>query len=78
MDAAQIDERLRAAFADCQLEVAPDGDRLDLLVVASAFEGLGRVKRQQLVYKLLDDLIKSGEIHAVSMRTLTPAEHEAA
>ncbi|MEK9871115.1 MAG: BolA/IbaG family iron-sulfur metabolism protein, partial [Gammaproteobacteria bacterium] len=35
---------------------------------------LNRVKRQQKIYALLDDRIKSGEIHAVSMVTKTPAE----
>jgi len=32
------------------------------------------VKRQQLVYASLGDLISSGAIHAVNIRTMTPAE----
>ena len=74
MDEAAIEGRLRAAFAGCQLELAAEGDRLELLLVSGAFEGLSRVKRQQLVYKELGDLIQSGDIHALTMRTLTPAE----
>ena len=43
-------------------------------IVSDVFEGLSRVKRQQLVYKALNERIESGEIHAVSMRTYSPEE----
>jgi len=43
------------------------------VLVSERFEGLSRVKRQQLVYGLLADEM-GPEIHALSMRTLTPAE----
>ena len=43
------------------------------VLVSDRFEGLSRVKRQQLVYGLLTDEM-GPEIHALSMRTLTPAE----
>jgi acid stress-induced BolA-like protein IbaG/YrbA len=42
--------------------------------VSNEFAGLSRVKRQQKIYALLDDRIKSGEIHAVSMITQTLEE----
>ncbi len=44
-----------------------------ITVVASAFEGLSRVKRQQRVYGLLDDAFDAG-LHALAMTTLTPDE----
>ena len=43
-------------------------------IVSPLFEGLSRVKRQQLVYGLLNDKIASGEIHAVTMVTRSPLE----
>jgi len=46
------------------------------LLVSDRFEGLSRVKRQQLVYGLLAEEM-GPEIHAFSMRTLTPAEWQA-
>lgn len=42
-------------------------------VIASAFEGVSRVKRQQMVYALLKDAFDAG-LHALAMTTLTPAE----
>ena len=47
-----------------------------VVLVSERFDGLSRVKRQQLVYGLLADEM-GPEIHALSMRTLTPDEWQA-
>ncbi len=44
-----------------------------LLIVSPKFEGLSRVARQRLVNDLLRDALEE-QIHALAMRTLTPAE----
>jgi acid stress-induced BolA-like protein IbaG/YrbA len=59
------------------LSVDGDGAHFEALIVSAAFEGLNRIQRQQAVYKALGGRIESGEIHALSMRTLTPQEWEA-
>ena len=46
------------------------------VLVSDRFEGLSRIKRQQLVFGLLEGEM-GPEIHALSMRTLTPAEWSA-
>lgn len=65
---------LRQELNDPQIEVLTDGNKIMLDIISTSFEGLNRVKRQQLVYKLLGDRITSGEIHAVTMKTRTPEE----
>ena len=74
MGVQTIESIITTAIPDCQLEVMVDGNKVRLRVVSIEFEGLSRVKRQQKIYGLLDELIKSGEIHAVTMLTLTPEE----
>ncbi len=59
------------------LHIDTDGQHHEALIVSSAFEGKSRVKRQQLVNALIRPLFDSGELHALSMKTLTPAELEA-
>ncbi|MCK5750188.1 MAG: BolA family transcriptional regulator [Oricola sp.] len=44
-----------------------------LLIVSTSFEGLSRVARQRLVNDLLREEL-SGPVHALAMKTLTPAE----
>lgn len=78
MDESDIRALLNAGLGECDIQVQLDGARLGVIIVAAAFEGLSRVKRQQLVYGLLNDKIGSGEIHAVSMKCLSPAEQRSA
>lgn len=59
------------------LAVDGDGAHFEALIVSSVFEGKSRIQRQQAVYKALGGRMESGEIHALSMRTLTPEEWEA-
>ena len=74
MDAQAIESTITTGIPGCQLELMIEGNKLKLRVISVEFEGLNRVKRQQKIYGLLDHLIKSGEIHAVTMVTLTPEE----
>ena len=45
-------------------------------IVSPAFAGLGRVARQRLVYEVLAEEL-AAQVHALSLRTLTPAEKSA-
>jgi acid stress-induced BolA-like protein IbaG/YrbA len=58
------------------LEVLGDGQHFQALVVSRAFDGKSRVQRHQLVYAALGERMRE-EIHALSMRTLTPEEWRA-
>lgn len=58
------------------IEVDGDGRHFQALIVSSEFEGKRLIQRHQLVYKALGDRMRE-EIHALSMKTLTPAEHQA-
>ncbi len=63
-----------AGALDCEhLEVAGDGHHFEALIVSAEFDGLSRVKRHQLVYAAMGDRMRE-EVHALSMRTLTPTE----
>ena len=66
-----------AGLACEHVEVDGDGQHFQALIVSSAFDGLSRVKRHQLVYGALGDRMRE-EIHALSMQTLTPAERDKA
>ena len=73
-------ESVRAGIASglaCEhVEVVGDGQHFQALVVSAAFAGKSRVQRHQLVYAALGERMRE-EIHALSMRTLTPEEWQA-
>jgi len=68
-------KRYIAAGLDCEtLQVEGDGQHFSALIVCRAFEGRSRVQRHQLVYAALGERMRA-EVHALSMRTLTPDEY---
>ena len=60
-----------------QVAVEGDGHHFEALIVSDEFDGKTRVQRHQLVYRALGERMKE-EIHALSMKTLTPREWRAA
>jgi len=73
VDPQSIQEGIRAGL-DCEhVEVIGDGQHFQALVVSAQFAGRSRVQRHQLVYAALGERMRE-EIHALSMRTLTPEE----
>ena len=58
----------------CQhVEVIGDGQHFEAVIVSEGFRGKNRVQQHQLVYKALGDRMRQ-EIHALSMKTLTPEQ----
>jgi acid stress-induced BolA-like protein IbaG/YrbA len=65
-----------AAGLDCShLEVEGDGQHFNAVIVSPAFTGKRLIQRHQLVYAALGDRMRE-EIHALSMKTLTPEEFQ--
>ncbi|WP_153099269.1 BolA family protein [Paraburkholderia hayleyella] len=69
----QVKNYIAAGLACQHLEVEGDGQHFFATIVAEGFEGKRLIQRHQLVYAALGDRMRE-EIHALSMKTLTPAE----
>ncbi|BBL75950.1 BolA family protein [Methylomagnum ishizawai] len=84
----KIRNTLEAGLAPVHLEIVDDshahaghagaasgGGHFSALIVSTAFEGKNPVQRHQLVYRTLGELLRA-DIHAFSMKALTPAEFQ--
>jgi acid stress-induced BolA-like protein IbaG/YrbA len=71
-----IQSSIQAGLACERVEVAGDGQHFQALVVSAAFAGKSRIQRHQLVYAALGSRMRE-EVHALSMKTLTPEEFAA-
>ncbi|HZM35776.1 MAG TPA: BolA family protein [Burkholderiales bacterium] len=71
-----IEAGIGAGLACEHVQVIGDGQHFQALVVSQVFAGKSRVQRHQLVYAALGERMRE-EIHALSMRTLTPEEWRA-
>ncbi len=69
----QVQDYIEKGMQCSQVRVLGDGEHFEALIVSEAFRGKSRVQRHQLVYAALGERMR-GEIHALSMRTLTPEE----
>ncbi|MEY3872578.1 MAG: hypothetical protein RLZZ296_1573 [Pseudomonadota bacterium] len=64
-----------SANIDCEhIELSGDGRHWYATIVSSIFEGQRLIQRHQRVYATLGGRMQSDEVHALSMKTFTPAE----
>lgn len=79
MRPAEIESRIRQTLPDAVAVEVSDytggGDHFEAVVVSPAFEGKTRVEQHQLVYAALGELM-AGPIHALALKTFTPAQWE--
>ena len=77
MDTEQL-KKIIAAGVVCEgLSVEGDGQHFEAIIVSSEFAGKNRIQRQQHVNAVLKPYFDSGELHALSMKTITPDERSA-
>ena len=78
MNADQL-KHLIAASLNCEyITLEGDGRHWYATIVSPEFEGLRPIARHQRVYATLGGKMATDEVHALSMKTLTPAEWAAA
>ena len=87
--ALEMERLLRKAFLPAILEITDDSNRhqghqeagkgqethFTILMVSSEFEGKSLLQRHRAVQNVLKELLYS-RIHALSLKTLTPQEHQ--
>lgn len=71
----QIKTYIASGLECTHLEVEGDGQHFTAVIVSPAFAGKRLIQRHQLVYAALGDRMRE-EIHALSMKTLTPEEFQ--
>jgi acid stress-induced BolA-like protein IbaG/YrbA len=72
---AQELQQIIASGLNCQhLEVDGDGRHWSAVIVSPEFEGKRLIQRHQRVYATLGQRMHTDEVHALSMKTYTPAE----
>ncbi len=77
----QLRARLETLAPATQAEVRDLTGTLDhyqALVVSQAFEGKLMIEQHRLVMGLFQREIDSGEVHALTLKTYTPAQYEKA
>jgi acid stress-induced BolA-like protein IbaG/YrbA len=69
----QVRQFIEAGLPCTHVAMEGDGQHFFATIVSAEFEGLSRIRRHQRVYAALGERMRE-QIHALSMKTLTPAE----
>ncbi len=77
MSPSDIEDLLTRELTGCEINIDGGDGKFKLSIIGDVFEGLNAVKRQKMIYKILNTQIQSGAIHAVTMQLQTFAENDA-
>lgn len=77
LDAEELKRRITGALPDAQVEIQDltgTGDHFEARVVSAAFEQKPMLEQHKMVYAPLQDLLKTGELHALALKTFSPEQ----
>lgn len=74
MTSEELQSIIAAGLPCDHLELSGDGRHWYATIVSADFEGLRLIQRHQKVYATLGTRMQNDVVHALSMKTLTPAE----
>jgi stress-induced morphogen len=72
MTPTELKTKLEAAYPDGSVDVVDltgTHDHYQVAVVSGAFKGLSRIQQQRHVMNVFDTELKSGEVHALTIKT---------
>ncbi|MFO0781032.1 MAG: BolA/IbaG family iron-sulfur metabolism protein [Candidatus Gracilibacteria bacterium] len=65
-----MEERLTKSFPTGEYEISDgDGMHLQVMVKSADFQNRSLIEQHKMVYAALDDLLKSGELHSINIKT---------
>lgn len=74
MTADELQSIISAGLTCEHIELTGDGRHWYATIVSPEFEGQRAIQRHQRVYATLGQKMHTDEVHALSMKTYTPAE----
>ena len=69
-----ITKILSEEFKNDKLTVEGSESKYEVQIVSDLFDNKSTIQRHKIIYALLDNYIKTGEIHALTIKAMTPSE----
>ena len=77
MNEEEIVSRIKGKYPDAIIDVDGEGCSFELFVISDGFNGLNALKRQQSILGLFQEELKTGILHALSIKARTTEEQAA-
>ena len=71
-----ITKALTEGIAYDKLTVEGSESKYEVNIVSDVFDNKSTIQRHKIIYALLDSYIKTGEIHALTIKAMTLSESE--
>jgi len=78
MEPELIKQLIEAKLSDCDISVSGENGHFEVVAIGDIFADKSMVAKQQLIYGTINERITSGDIHALTIKTYTPAEWQKA
>ncbi|MCC5856792.1 MAG: BolA family transcriptional regulator [Ectothiorhodospiraceae bacterium] len=76
MEPDRVKQLIENGMPGSRAEVSGDGHHFQAVIISPDFEGKPILERHRMVKAALKEHFDSGELHALSMQTLTPGQWE--
>lgn len=79
MTGEALQQRILGALPGAEVEVRDltgTSDHYEARVVSAQFAGKTMIEQHRLVYAALEDVLQTGELHALALRTFSPEQWE--
>jgi len=77
LDNDTVAQLISAGLPGAEVQVTGDGSHFEAVVVSALFAGLTPIKRERLVMETVREQVASGELHALSIKAMTPEQRAA-
>ena len=78
MEVSEIKALIENGLPEVEVKVTGDGSHYEAIVIGECFDGQSMGAQQKMVYATVNEHITSGAIHALTIKTYTPAQWEKA
>jgi len=76
MTPEKLEQLITDGMDASSIETSGAGGKFEVEICSTAFNELSMLKRHQMVYKIVNEYISSGELHALSIKAYTPEEYK--
>ena len=76
MEPSEIRAKIERGIPGATVQVSGEGAHYNALVVSDVFEGKSRIEQHRMVYATLREEMATQAVHAVALKTFTPAQWE--
>lgn len=70
----EVTQVLKETLSLHDVKVKSEGSHYQIIAIDDQFDGMSRVKKQQMIYTPLSDKIADGTMHAITIKTFSVAQ----